>query len=358
MEKPGAIGQKTGFDERVDNLERSLDSADLRAARTAVGDIFPYVIHSLRDRNLADLKDIGKKLALINYLFDRRVKDPEIAQELGYLRALENVVRKMADFEVKKEIFQVIKKEPRSAEVLRIIKMEGVVEHQQLAEILGVSPDTLNEILKPISGSEAMTSTTYGKMRYYNLTDVGEAIYDRSRKQAFLPELARRVKSIYRLVIDEGKPWQDVLRLVKPEADTWCTEDEILPIIESFVEIREDKKAKVTTGPRPATSTFEEGLTTYLARVHGVLRAMKGKYTYDVYPIYAVEKQAIVVVYSKGDKLRGSELPDVVLELKRADGGSLRRSWPLLEQRNVHFASTTRVTKSEHSEWLEETKDE
>jgi|GEM_PF-5834076 len=243
METSNIIEQMRDFDETVEKLRGSFKSEDAEGVKRNLGEIFPYVVHYLRERNYEKLRHLGEKLAHLTFDFDDGTKDLQIARQLGYLQALENVVRKMMNSEVERETFEALKKEPRYAELLSIIKREGIIEHNELADKLGVSSEGLHEIIKTIYRSEAITFITYGEMRYYNLTSAGEAMYDLVRKQAFLPELAHRLKRIYQLVMDEGRSAPEVLRLVRPEEDDWCSEDEILPIIEAFVDIREEKKA-------------------------------------------------------------------------------------------------------------------
>lgn len=261
MQTPIIREQMKDFDKTVETIRQCLKAEDTEGIKKSVAMIFPYVIHYLRERNYEKLRYLGKKLAHITFDFDDGTKNLQIARQLGYLQALENVIRKMMDSEVSKEAYETLRKQPRYGELLSIIKREGIIEHDELAHEFGVSPEQLGEIVETIRPSEAITVTTYGIMRYYVLTTTGEAMYDRIRKQAFLPELAHRLKEIYKLVMHEGKSAIEVLRLVKPKEDDWCSEDEILPIVEALVEIREENskvEAELARKRQPQIGSYEE----------------------------------------------------------------------------------------------------
>jgi DNA-binding MarR family transcriptional regulator len=257
MSKSDTADPLKEFDEIVEGLRKSFESKDTEGMNEFLPAVFSYVIHYLRERNREKLAHVGRKLALLDFLFDYRGKDHEIARGLGYLQGLENVVRKMTHCEVKGEIFGLLKKEPRHAQVLGAIKREGAIQHAELASRLGVSSDTLDQILDVMAASGAITTTTYGQTRYYSLTDVGETIQEKTRKQAFVPELASRLKNIYGLVAIKRKSVDEVVQLLAAEDPDWGTEEEIRPMVEVLAELAQVVRVQAPKSP-PRAEQYHE----------------------------------------------------------------------------------------------------
>lgn len=193
-------------------LDNAFETGDKEAAGLKKDELLTLAARFLSERNYPKLQSLHKELAFIEYLYRDKIKDVPSAKTLGAIEAMAVVARILGKNTLPAEVTAVLEKSSYSPKIISRLKENGQMRHNRLAASVGISPAQLNRTLKTIWSSEALTSTDYGKYRYYSLTNLGEVAYETAQKSptaeltgnilSALRELAQ-TKLIDRQVIDK-----------------------------------------------------------------------------------------------------------------------------------------------------------